>query len=489
MSDRPLRWERALLGVALLLTAIPSAAHAGRDDREAAALAGLPDQFAGAAPDGAVSDAVWWQGFQVGELDQIVGAGLEANPDLMTAQRQLAQARAIAASGLAPLLPSVSLNTSISGQPVEAQTFFFDFPGETPTGNVWTGNALVGTVSWGLDLWGANLLSFLAGRQDALASAESAAAQRLTISTSVASTWFDVVFHSSRVRTIESQVALTENVLELTELRYERGEATALDVLQQRQQAQATRALLPQSRSLLRISQMQLAVLLGRSPDRPPEVLTAQMPELPPPPSVGTPDELMGRAPGVRAATAQLDAAEYRQRAALRATLPQVSLTYSYGPKYRYEAEGLLWEDFDEDGKIGSFWSAGAQATWPIFNGGSAFYTYRAAVEGAEAARYSLESAALAAVQQVEGALVLEEERALQREAVAAQLEAARQAFEAARERYQTGQTTFLPVLTAQQTLLQAELSALQAHRDQLDARIQLYAALGAATHASGSAQ
>lgn len=484
MSTHSFISERSLISAALLLAvAAPTSAHAGRGEREAAALAGLPEQFAGTEVGGDVSGEAWWQAFSASELEQIIADGLDANPDLMTAQRQLAQARAIAASGLAPLLPSVSLAASISGQPQEAQTFFFDFPGETPTGNVWTGNAAVGTVSWGLDLWGANLLNFLAGRQDALASAENAAAQRLTISTSIASTWFDVVFHSSRVKTIEEQVALTENVLELTELRYERGEATALDVLQQRQQAQSTRALLPQSRSLLRVSQMQLAVLLGRSPDRPPEVLTMQMPELPAPPSVGTPDELMQRAPGVLAATAQLDAAEYRRRAAMRATLPQVSLSYSYGPQYRYEAEGLLWDDFDEDGKIGSFWSAGAQATWPIFNGGSAYFTYRAAVESADAARYSLESAALAAVQQVEGALVLEEERGLQREAVDAQLDAARLAFEAARERYQTGQTNFLPVLTAQQTLLQAELSALQAHRDQLDARIQLYAALGAATN------
>jgi len=461
---------------------------AGRGDREAAAFAAVPQSFAGDATAGAVSSAVWWESFGVTELNEIVAEGVVANPDLLTAQRQLDQARYLALSGLAPLLPSVSLNASLNGQPAEAQTFFFDFPGEAPTGNVWTGNAGV-SVAWGLDIWGANLLNFLSSQKNALATAANTDAQRLTISTSVANAWFDVVFHQARVQAIEKQVTVSETFLELTELRYERGESTALDVLQQRQQVQSTRALLPQSRSLLRIADMQLAVLLGRSPDAAPTVLASVLPELPPAPAVGTPDDLLSRAPSVLAASAQLESAELARRAAVRATLPKLSLNYAYGPQYRYTADGLLWNDFDEDGSIGSFWSGGAQVSWAVFNGGSAYNTYRAAVAQADAARHALESTALGAMRQVESALMLEGERAIQREAVSAQLEAARTASGMARERYQTGQTNFLPVLSAQQTLLQAELSALQAHRDQIDARIQLYAALGAATSSQGSAQ
>lgn len=487
MVLRSLISERSLIFVALMFCLIPPDAHAGHGDREAAALAAVPEQYAGSTASAPLSEDVWWQTFGVGELDQIVWAGLEANPDLLTAERQLAQAQALAAQGLAALLPSVSLSGSLNGQPLEAQTFFFDFPsGAEVNGNVWTGNAGV-NASWNIDLWGANLLNFLAGRQDALAAAHNTTARRLTISTSIANAWFDVVYHQARLETIMEQVALSESLLELTEFRYERGEAAALNVLQQRQQLQTTQALLPQSRALLRIAEMQLAVLLGRRPEASPTVLVTALPDVPPTPSTGQPGDLVTRAPGVLAAQAQLASAEHLQRAALRLTMPQLALSAAYGPQYRYEAEGLLWDDFDDDINSASFWSAGGQLSWPIFNGGSAYNTYRAAVAGADAARYSLESAALAALQQVEGALVLEEERALLREAVEAQRDAARLSLQAAQDQYQTGQTTFIPVLSAQQTMLQAELSALQAHRDQIDARIQLYSALGAATSAQGS--
>lgn len=488
MLLHPLISERSLILLALLCGLMPTEAQAERGDREAAALAAVPDQYIGSTASGPVSDDVWWHSFGVDELDQIIWAGLEANPDLLTAERQLAQAQALAAQGLAALLPSVSLSGSINGQPLEAQTFFFDFPSGTEvTGNVWTGNAGV-SASWNVDLWGANLLNFLAGRQDALAAAHNTTARRLTISTAIANAWFDVVFHQARLDTIVEQTALSEDLLELTEFRYERGEAAALNVLQQRQQLQTTQALLPQSRALLRIAEMQLAVLLGRRPEAPPTVLVTSLPNVPPTPALGQPGDLVSRAPSVLAAQAQLTSAEHLQRAALRLTMPQLGLSASYGPQYRYVSEGLMWTDFEQDVKSASFWSAGGQLSWPLFNGGSAYNTYRAAVAGADAARYALESTALAAVQQVEGALVLEEERALQREAVEQQRDAARLSLQAAQEQYQTGQTTFIPVLSAQQTMLQAELSALQAHRDQIDARIQLYAALGAATSAQGSA-
>lgn len=479
-------------GVVMLTGALlAQPAWAERADRQAAAMAAVPQQFSG-APQGAqpaahgLTEGVWWQDFGVAELDGIVRQSLQANPDLQSAQRQLAQAQVLAAQGLAPLLPSVALSASLSGQPIEAQTFFFDFPIGDVSGNVWTGNAGI-NASWGVDLWGANLLNFLAGRQDALAAAESTEAQQLAMTTAVVGAVFDVVYHRSRLEMIAAQEEQAAALLELTELRYSRGESTSLAVLQQRQQMQTVQALRPQGRALLRIAEMQLAVLLGQDPMSPPTFSLQALPELSPTPDVGNPTALLARSPSVQAAQAQLQAAEHRRRAALRLTLPQVALSAAYGPQYRYEADGLLWSDFDTDVKSGAFWSAGGQVSWPIFNGGQAYFTYQAAVAGADAAGHALESAVLAAIQQVEAALVLEEERALQRTAVNAQRSAAVDALQAAQDQYQTGQSNYLPVLTAQQALVQAELTALQAHRDHIDARIQLYAALGAASSTQGN--
>ena len=108
---------------------------------------------------------------------------------------------------------------------------------------------------------------------------------------------------------------------------------------------------------------------------------------------------------------------------------------------------------------------------------------------GADAAGYSLQAAALAAIQQVEAAMALEAERTLQQEQAVLVRTSAQDALDAALEQYRSGLINHIPVIAAQQALLSAALSALQADRDLLDARVQLHAALGSAATVPGDAQ
>jgi outer membrane protein TolC len=252
-------------------------------------------------------------------------------------------------------------------------------------------------------------------------------------------------------------------------------------VLQQRQQLATTRALLPQSRALLHISEQQLSILLGQSATLGVEVLSTEMPMLPPQPTVGTPSQLVERSPAVLSAAAQLTAARHREQAAMRSTLPSLAATASYGPQF-FNFDGDTW---DSD----SFWSAGVSASLPIFQSGSALNGIRASRAEADAAGYSLQTAALAAVQQVESALANESGRVLQQEQAELVRSAAQLSLEAALEQYRSGLINHIPVIAAQQSLLSAELSALQADRDLLDARIQLHAALGSAAALPGDAR
>jgi outer membrane protein, multidrug efflux system len=481
-------------------------------DRAAEALPDLGARFS-TGDDTAVQRSAWWSALGSAELDRLMVAAVAANPDLQTTLSQARQAHALSMTAVTGFTPSVSLGAQLNVVPSESLLFgnpaatgnsFADSlaplyealaemgitvdtsstdsqgSGATFADTVYTGSATA-TVSLPVDLWGVGAQSFVAGRWDAHAAARAADALRLTVTTSVARAWLDVVSGTARLAVVGEQIQTAAAILELTELRHERGEATALDVLQQRQQLATTRSLLPQSRALLRISQQQLAILLGQSASESIEVLTAALPELPAQPPVGTPADLVSRSPTVLVAAAQLTAARHREQAAWRASLPAVALQASYGPQF-YNFDGESW---DSD----SFWSAGASVSLPVFQSGAAVHGIRSTRSGADAAGYSLQSAALSAVQQVEAALALESERRLQQEQSRLVSEAAAATLEASLEQYRSGLINHIPVITAQQSSLSAELSLLQADRDLLDARIQLHAALGSVATPSGDAR
>ena len=508
MSHSLLRKCSVILAAGLtgFLLSAPAAAR----DRADAALPDVSERFS-AGDDRPVSDAAWWDELGSPELGRLMAAAIEANPDLQTARSQALQAHALSLTAVTSFAPSISLGAQVSMLPSESLTFgnannlsfddvlaplyeaFAQMGVELETTapasaeqsasfaeTVYNGSASA-TLNLPIDIWGAGVKNFTAGRWDARASEIAADSLRLTVTTSVARSWLDVVSGSARLAVIDEQIRSAESILELTVLRHERGEASALDVLQQRQQLATTRSLLPQSRALLRVAEQQLAILLGRSASERVEVLTTEMPALPERPAIGTPAQLVERSPSVLTAAAQLAAARDREQAAWRSSLPSLAMNASYGPQF-YNFDGENW---DSD----SFWSAGVSASLPIFQSGAALNGIRAAQSGADAAGHALQAAALTAVQQVEAAMALESERLLQQEQTMLVRTAAQLSLEASLEQYRSGLTNHIPVIAAQQSLLSAELSALQADRDLLDARIQLHAALGSAAALPGNAR
>jgi multidrug efflux system outer membrane protein len=171
----------------------------------------------------------------------------------------------------------------------------------------------------------------------------------------------------------------------------------------------------------------------------------------------------------VAAAAARVDSAVSSRKGAWRDALPQLGVSASAGWQYFSQGE---WDSTD-------IWGIGASASVPLFNGGRVWAQGQAAQAGERAAVESARLAVLTAVQEVEDALLFEQQAEAELVATTARLEAARLAYEDARERYVGGLidlTTVLTTLTAWQA---AELSLLQSQRTRIGARIQLHDALG----------
>ncbi len=187
--------------------------------------------------------------------------------------------------------------------------------------------------------------------------------------------------------------------------------------------------------------------------------------------SAGLPSQLLYQRPDIRAAEAQLAAADASVEAARAAFFPTISLTADGG--YTSTALRLLFRPES------AFYSLAAGLTQPIFDG----FRLEGQLEQAQGRQLELLSlyrkAVVSGFTDVEKALISVQDSArrerLQQEVVAA----SRRAFEIAETRLREGTVDLITVLVTQQALFTAEENRVTARLARLQAVLSLYQALG----------
>ncbi|TPV94486.1 MAG: efflux transporter outer membrane subunit [Myxococcales bacterium FL481] len=419
----------------------------------------------------------WWRAFGDARLDALIARGRDRSPDLAAAQSRIDEADAVVRQQLAPLLPQLTWDTSVTVAPLDSLGFQF---GGAPSGGggggmpapdlptlYYTGSSVL-NLGVDLDVAGRQRLQRRASRQDRRAGRADRDAAQWRMSASIVAAYYDVVTARAQLVISARQVEVSEELLAVTEARFELGQANAVDVLQQRQQVASAKTLVPQAQIQLRAFEQRLAVLIGEPPG-PSFDTVATLPDLPPAPHTGRPSELVRARPDLRAQQLRLEAARQRERGAKRAFAPSLRLTGRTGVQF------IDLGDFNSQW----FWNAGAVISVPLYDGGTNLARLRQSQAQTKTAGHQLHAAVLTATREVEEALLREREQRRVVEALEAQWEAARVALDETRRRYRSGLGAYLPVLTALNTAQQAELGLVTARRDLLAARITLYQALG----------
>lgn len=479
----------ALLALALAGTAaaLPPAETVARDTLGAAEAA-FSSPSSGPPP-----SAPWWESMNDDGLSAVLDAAMGSNHSVLAAWERVAVARAGAWQTGSALLPSATvstgwnrnsteptvqqfLNQASSSNPGVPQDILeeqiLDALGESYDTANWR---LSG--AWTVDLFGVTTTATLASRWDSKAMEGNRAAQSMAVAANVGAAWYDLVAAGQRLAFVRDQVRIGRELLELVTLRYEGGEATALDLLQQRQQLASIEASLPGAEAAIDRTRWRLAALLGQNPSHFEAEglgLPAALPAPPAPPPMGTPAELLRRRPDLVAAVATAEAADRRRLSAWLGLAPTVQLNAFTGDQGQ-----LFGADAEEYDWVGN-WQVGATASLPLFNGGRKLAAARGSGAGARAAFHDLEQATLNAVQDVEDAQRVLRQRGEELAARTTQVDAARLSFEESRTRYAGGLTPYVNVMTALNTQQVAELGLIQARRDLLTAHISLHNALGA---------
>jgi len=427
----------------------------------------------------------WWETFQSDEAGRLVEEALAGNLTLHQTYARLVQSQMLARQTRAPLFPTLDASADASITRKRTDTGQSSSPtnpggtgGTTTPSQQSNSSVSTSTVesyrlglssSYEVDLWGRVRAQREGALLDLEATREDLHAAMLSLSAAVIRQWLTIVARTQELELVHEQLNLNRITLELMDLRYRKGLATALDVYQQRQIVARTEALLPTLESQVQSARHDLAVLLGRQPRAHIEVSADTLPNVGAIPDPGLPAGLLARRPDVRAAGLRLRAAEWRVGAAQADRLPALRLSGS--ASYGAAEWDLIFDN----------WMAtlAGSLTGPIFDAGrrkAETIKTRAVVDERLAA---YRERVLQAIKEVENAMLYETKYVDYIDALERELEAARVSHEQALVRYRKGLNDYLPVLSALSSLQVLERQLVQAQLARLNYRVQLCIALG----------
>ena len=432
-------------GTASLDSPVPSTWHAGSASPGSASPTAL---------------AAWWQRFDDSDLTGLVTQALQANTSVKTAEAALRQARAQADVQRAGLLPT--LGTSASAQ-------------RSDTGNSDASNLFRAgfDASWEPDIFGGNRSALEASEADAQASAASLANVQVSLAAEVAAGTINLRGLQTRLAIAQRNLASQQETLQITRWRAQAGLVSSLDVEQAVAASEQTAAQVPALQSSIDQAINALAVLTGKAPGTL-QASLGQARQIPQPPSdlaLAFPAETLRQRPDVRTAEHRVSAALARVAVADAARYPSFRLSGSLG------LSALTLGTLTDGASVAR--SLLASVTASLFDGGAARAQVRAQEAALDQVRADYQAAVLAALQDVEDALVAlkyDRDRLARLQAAAT---AAANAELLARQRYESGLIDFSTVLSTQRTLLAAQDSVASTQASLSADHVRLYKALG----------
>ncbi len=298
----------------------------------------MPDQYVAATAAAAeVEDssaprdselANWWRLFGSKELDDLIDRALANNQDLRIASQKVFQAKARAIQGKAGQLPEVSLPAQFQAEAPNNGIGSVEQDGQVESETTYQ----VGlNVDWRVDLWGEqSSLAESAELQLWRAIFEHDDQARKLVAELVGA-YVEYLSLNDRMRVAHETEVVMSNMLQGMEIRLESGDATLIDVEQQRTAVFSVRSDMPEIELRRKQIANRLALLLGGVPEGVVLSDTGLEGLLYPSVKPGVPTALLLQRPDVRAIEARLLAADANIDVARARVMPPLDLTAQVG--------------------------------------------------------------------------------------------------------------------------------------------------------------
>lgn len=455
------------LGVGLALLAGTQGCKQGADYARPATEA--PAGFRNGPTDAgasSIADLPWWSLFKDAELQALIREALASNYDLRIAVSRIDQARAVEAQTVSPLYPQVGYQGALGG----GRNSFLGNP--SPNGGNTNTSALLNlNAVWEIDLWGRIARADEAALAQILAAEEARRGVMLTLVTSVAQAYFELLELDLELQIAHQNVEAFQKTLDLFTRRSTGGVDSKLQVLRAQADLSQVATTIPEIERQITIKENEIALLLGKAPGpvkRGAALLAQEMPvDIP----VGLPSDLMQRRPDILAAEQLLVSANAQIGVAQAGYFPRIGLTAFLG-KVSPELK-----NFNDSGS--NAWAIAGDVAGPIFTGGRIKGEVDLAKAQRDEALNRYKQTINAAFGEVANTLVTREKLIGVETELKTRVSALKESVGMARERFDVGKANYFEILDAQQKLYPAETALARTRADQYIAVIQLYKTLG----------
>ena len=412
-------------------------------------------------------DDHWWTVFQDATLDSLIHVAVRQNPSVLTALNRIDMAKANLRIARGGYYPALSLDARWNRQQTSGNTG----TGQ-PQSRVGYYDATV-NMSWQVDVFGSIRQRVKAQKENFAASREEYNATMVSLCAEVASAYFNLREAQQELSVLQRNALSQKAVVDITEVRYNTGLASKLDVAQAKSVYYSTLASVPATESGIIQYMNALAVLLGLYPQDVTAALETgkPLPDYIEPVGVGLPGQLLLRRPDVRVAERQVNAQAALLGASKTDWLPSFFLNGYFG----YASHDM--KDFTKRSSM--TWSIAPSMSWTIFNGGRRANNVRLQRAQLDETINQFNTTVLTAVQEVDNAMSSYKNSIKQIVACREMLNQGKEAFKLSLDLYKQGLSPFQNVLDAQRSLLSYENSLVQAQGYSLLCLIQMYQALG----------
>ncbi|MCE8586135.1 efflux transporter outer membrane subunit [Bacteroides fragilis] len=411
-------------------------------------------------------DDQWWKAFQDPVLDSLISVAVKQNYSILTAIDRINMAKANLRMERGNFFPTIGLNAGWTRQQSSGNT------SELPQSTQHYYDASL-NMSWELDLFGSIRNRVKAQKENFAASKEEYIGTMVSLCAQVASAYINLRELQQELAVIQKNCASQEAVLKITEVRYNTGLVSKLDVAQAKSVFFSTKSSIPQIESGINQYITTLAILLGTYPQeiRPTLESPGILPDYMEPIGVGLPADLLLRRPDIRSAERSVNAQAALVGASKSDWLPQIFLKGSLG----YAAKDL--KDLTHHKSM--TYEIAPALSWTLFKGTQLVNATKLAKAQLDEAINQFNQTVLTAVQETDNAMNAYRNSIKQIVALREVRNQGQETLTLSLELYKQGLTPFQNVLDAQRSLLSYENQLVQARGYSLLQLIAMYQALG----------
>lgn len=410
----------------------------------------------------------WWKTFNDSTLDALIAKAVTNNYDVAAALRRIEMADKIVKEAQSGYFPTLSLSGSwTKGQQSGAVS---DPMGRYERSSYFS---LGATMNWEIDVFGRVKAAVKSKKAAYQASKSDYDAVMVSLCANIASAYMNLRMCQEELSVALAHIASQDDVVKITEARYEADLGDMLDVTQARIVLYGTQTSLPALRARIKTLINTISILVGEYPGELAQHLSVyeRMPDYRQTVSAGVPADLLRRRPDIM--TAELQLAQYAANVGIskKDFLPTLSLTGNIGTA-AHNAGDLF-------GDKSLTYSVAPQLSWTLFDGLARNYRTAEAKLQLEAAVDQYNLTVMNALEEVDNALIQYDATLTSIELQKKVVEQSEKSLNLAVDLYKTGLTPFSNVVDGQMNWLESQNTLVELEGKALATLVTIYQSLG----------